>query len=115
MSKAFGTDRERKLVERLRNDGWICTRTPASLGTMDIIALKAGEIPRFIQLKGTMKPFSGFTPFERFDLLKEAAQAGARAELCWWPKHGRPEFIGPEDWPDTVQPKNIQEIIDREG
>jgi Holliday junction resolvase len=110
--KGFGTKRERDLVERLRADGWICTRTPASLGTMDIIALKAGEIPRFIQVKGTKKPFTGFSAFERYDLLREAQQAGARAELCWWPVYGKPEFIGPEDWPETIQPKALDKSPD---
>lgn len=105
--KQFGSKREVELVNRLRKDGWIATRTPASLGTMDIIALKAGEIPRFIQVKSTSKPFITFTGFERYDLLADAQQAGARAELCWWPKYGLPEFIPPEDWPKTVQPKSL--------
>lgn len=113
--KAFGTSRENKVVDLLRKDGWIATRTPASLGTMDIIALKAGETPRFIQVKGTLKPFTGFNSFERYDLLADAQKAGARAELCHYPPHGQPEFIGPEDWPVTVQPKSYDEILDREG
>jgi len=74
---------------------------------MDVLALKHGETPRFIQVKATQKPFSGFSPFERYDLLADAQKAGARAELCWWPPYGRPEFIGPEDWPETIQPKHL--------
>jgi len=76
---------------------------------MDIIALKAGETPRFIQVKGTQQPFAGFTPFERYDLLSEARQAGARAELCWWPAYREPEFIPPEMWPFTIQPKDLDD------
>lgn len=105
--KQFGTSREVELVNRLRKDGWISSRTPASLGTMDVIALKAGEVPRFIQVKGTEKPFTGFSHPERYDLLSEAQKAGARAELCWWPKYGLPEFIPPERWPATIEPKPL--------
>jgi hypothetical protein len=80
---------------------------------MDVIALKAGEIPRFIQVKGTKEPFSGFSPFERYDLLAEAQKAGARAELAWWPAYASgPEYISPEDWPETIQPKTVQEILE---
>jgi len=114
-NKSRGISRENSVVQLLRKEGWIATRTPASLGTMDVMALKAGEIPRFIQVKGTKKPFSGFSAFERYDLLADAEKAGARAELCWWPLYGKPEFIGPDDWPETVQPMTLQETLDREG
>lgn len=105
--KSRGTKREVQVVDLLRKNGWIATRTPASLGTMDVIALKNGEIPRFIQVKGTQKPFAGFNAFERYDLLADAQKAGARAELCWWPMYGKPEFIGPEGWPETFQPTSL--------
>lgn len=110
--KRRGTERERDLVKILRKDGWSCHRTPGSLGTMDVIALKAGEIPRYIQVKGTAKPFSTFSPFERYDLLAEAQRAGARAELCWWPSYGGLHFIQPDQWPETIQPKPLTEESD---
>jgi Holliday junction resolvase len=106
-NKSRGIGRENDVVRLLRKEGWIASRTPASLGTMDVLALKNGETPRFIQVKGTQRPFSGFSPFERYDLLADAQKAGARAELCWWPAYGRPAFIGPEDWPETIQPKPL--------
>lgn len=106
-NKGRGTNREVGVVKLLRDDGWVATRTPASLGTMDVIALRLGDTPRFIQVKCTQKPFAGFNPAERYDLLADAQKAGARAELCWWPVYGKPEFIGPEDWPPTFQPKQL--------
>jgi Holliday junction resolvase len=107
-NKGRGTQREVGLVKLLRDEGWVATRTPASLGTMDVIALRSGDTPRFIQVKCTQKPFAGFSPVERYDLLADALKAGARAELCWWPIYGKPEFIGPDDWPPTFQPKELK-------
>lgn len=106
-NKAKGTKRERDVVKLLSNDGWVCQRTPGSLGTMDVVALRAGDIPRYIQVKATAKPFSGFPPLERYDLLADAQKAGARAELCWWPDFGKPTYIQPEKWPPTIQPKPL--------
>lgn len=107
--KAAGTKRENDLLKQLRQDGWSAHRTPASMGTMDIIALKANHTPRYIQVKGTAKPFSGFGPYERYDLVAEAKRAGARAELCWWPTFGQPQYFQPEEWPHTMG------VHDKEG
>jgi Holliday junction resolvase len=105
--KSRGTATENKLVRLLNKEGWVANRTPASLGTMDVIALKRNQTPRYIQVKGTQKPFSTFGPMERYDLLADAQKAGARAELCWWPPYGQPTFYPPEEWPETFRPKDL--------
>lgn len=77
-------------------------RAAASLGAVDLVALKANHPPRFIQVKSDKKeygPFNNFGPKARAELLTEAGQAGAVAELCWWPPHGKLEYIAPADWP----------------
>lgn len=74
-------------------------RAPASLGVFDVIAVKDGRI-RLIECKSTTRSaFSGWPPADREALLEAAERAGGEAELCWWPKQGKPEFIKPDRWP----------------
>lgn len=61
-------------------------RAPGSLGFADLIALKAGEKPRMIEVKGTAAgPYAGFLPAHRKALSEVARLAGAVAELAYWP------------------------------
>jgi Holliday junction resolvase len=95
-----GIQRERDLVNRLREAGWFAMRAPASLGVADVVALKEGERPRLIEVKSTSRSaFAGFPPADRAELLEAAALSGADPWLCYWPKHGQPEWIGPDEWP----------------
>lgn len=119
-----GLDRERALVKRLRGEGYWALRSPASLGTVDVVALKyelqtwegswAGTSDgrrfhrvRFIEVKSTSAgPFHSFGPDERKALAEEAERFGATAELCWWPPDGKgPRFILSQDWPKRRGPK----------
>lgn len=89
-----GADRERQLAKRLREDGWYAIRAAGSHGAADIVALKAGQPARLIQLKaGGKSPLAGFPPREREVLRIEAKQAGATAELCWWADRREPVFV----------------------
>jgi len=96
----FGTDRERKTMDRLADDDWLCVRTPGSKGAMDIVALRVGNRPRLIQVKGTTAgPFSDFGPAAR-EALREAGRiSGAEVWLAWWPKHGQLHWFPESDWP----------------
>ena len=97
-----GIERERQVREVLRSEGWWVMRSPASLGAVDLVALKADHRPRFLQVKSDKLkygPFNNFGPKARKELLEEAGYAGAIAELAYWPPYGKLEFIGPADWP----------------
>lgn len=94
-----GYQRERDLVRILRDEGFVALRAPASQGVFDVIAVKAGRI-RLIEVKSTTRSaFSGWPPADRAALLQEAEIAGAEPELCWWPKHRKPQFLKPNEWP----------------
>jgi Holliday junction resolvase len=73
-------------------------RAPASLGVFDVIAVQAGRI-RLIEVKSTVRIWGGFPPADRAALLEAADRAGGEAELCWWPKNGKPKFLTPAEWP----------------
>jgi Holliday junction resolvase len=98
-----GHGRERDLVKRLRGEGWFAMRAPASLGEVDVLAMRLGDRPRMIEVKSTAAgPYEHFRPADRAELIKVAALAGAAAELCWWPPDGQgPRFIPASDWPGT--------------
>lgn len=95
-----GADRERKVAEDLRIQGYYVMRSAASHGAVDLIALRTGEKPRLIQVKTDAQfPFHHFGPAARAELLKAAKQAGGVAELIWWPMRGQPQTIAQEKWP----------------
>jgi Holliday junction resolvase len=96
----FGHNRERQLAAKLGEEGWWVLRAAGSLGVADLVALKNGRTTRMIEVKATKAgPFAGFGPTERTELLAAAQQAGAEAWLVHWPKHGKPKWIPPGEWP----------------
>lgn len=98
--KAAGTRREHKVRDLLIEDGWVVIRAPASIGAADLVALKAGHRPRFIQVKATAGgPYKTFGPAERQELSMVARQAGGMAQLCHWPPRGACRWIGEGLWP----------------
>jgi Holliday junction resolvase len=100
MSSRRGHNRERQVRDLLLSDDWFVTRAAGSLGDADLVALKAGERPRLIEVKSTAAgPYHGFGPKDRADLLFAAELAGADAWLCWWPPRGRPSWIHSNIWP----------------
>lgn len=100
--QAFGHNRERKIKALLETEGWFVIRAPGSLGFADLVALKAGETPRMIEVKGTTAgPYAGFGPVSRTLLSKAAKQAGAIAELAYWPAHKTLQWIAESEWPVT--------------
>lgn len=95
-----GIQRERQVKAVLEAEGWWTMRAAASLGSVDVVALKAGHSPRFIEVKSTAQgPWERFGPRDRADLLTAAGQAGAVPELAYWPPRGKLEFIDTDRWP----------------
>jgi Holliday junction resolvase len=94
-----GHDRERAVRAVMQEDGWLAFRAPASLGVADVVALKAGERPRLIEVKSTQGPYRHFLPRDRAELLAAALQAGADAFLAYWPSRGKLEWIEASEWP----------------
>ena len=94
-----GIQRERDRVNWYRERDWFAMRAPASLGPVDVIAIKDGEI-RFEELKSTKAgPFHAFGPADRAELSFMAKLAGASATLVWWPPRSKPVEIPESAWP----------------
>lgn len=75
-------------------------RAPASIGAADLVALRSGDKPRFIQVKATLgHPWDHFGPRERHELCTVAAQAGGVAELLHWPPRGQPKWYAEAAFP----------------
>lgn len=82
-----GHDRERSVADLMEGQGWYVTRAAGSLGMFDLVGLKAGEPPRLVEVKSTAGgPWERFGPVQRAACIDTARQAGAVAELAWWPK-----------------------------
>jgi Holliday junction resolvase len=95
-----GIQRERDRVNWYRDNDWFALRAPASLGSVDVVAAKAGERLRFEELKSTSGgPYHSFGPKDRADLSFMAKLAGADAYLVWWPPRSKPVVIPESDWP----------------
>lgn len=98
-----GTDRERAVVKRLRGEGWLAFRAPASLGVADVLALRAGSPSRLIEVKSTSTrgPYNDFGPADRQRLRDAARLAGAEAWLAWWPLRRELMWLAESDWPPS--------------
>lgn len=95
-----GIERERKRVHYHRDRDWFALRAPASLGPVDVIAMKDGERTRFEELKSTAAgPFHSFGPKDRAELSFIAKLAGADAYLIWWPPRSEPIEFPEDSWP----------------
>lgn len=100
---AAGHARERQVVAWLRDRDWIAQRAPASLG-IDVIALRAGERPRLIEVKSTAAgPYEHFGPSDRQAASTLAEMAGAEAWLVWWPSRGEMRWIAEAEWPEALR------------
>jgi Holliday junction resolvase len=106
---AFGHDRERKVANELRREGWQVFRSAGSFGVCDLVALRGntlqpGEEPwaraLLVEVKGTARsPWVAWGPAERYELREAAHRAGAKPLLAWWPPHGPLQWFGPTEWP----------------
>lgn len=95
-----GILRERQVRRLLEAEGWWVGRAAGSLGDADLIALKAGETPRLLEIKANEgSPWKSFTPECRMQIRLAARRSGAIAELVHWPSRSQPRFIPESDWP----------------
>jgi len=95
-----GIRRERQVRDHLTSDDWIVIRAAGSLGFCDLVALKHGHLTRMIEVKATHRgPYHGFGPADRNNLKTVSAQAGALAQLAWWPPRGKLRWIDSSEWP----------------
>lgn len=96
-----GIARERKVRDWLQErDWWVC-RAAGSLGDADLVALKAGNRPRMIEVKSSAQgPYEHFRPADRKALAFAAEMAGADAYLAWWPPRGQLHWIPAHEWPN---------------
>src|SRR5579884_1305539 len=100
MSRQRGYQRERAVRDALAKQDWICFRAPASLGCADVVALREGSRPRFVEVKSTAAgPYHSFGPAARRRLSVTARLAGAEALLAWWPPRGKLRWISEDEWP----------------
>lgn len=98
---ARGAKRERDFADRLEADGWVVARTAGSHGVMDLVACKAGMVPRFVQVKSDRRgPYANFGPKARRELWTAAEQAGAVPVLIHWPPDRQgPRWYFADAWP----------------
>lgn len=101
-----GHARERQFMKRLQDEGWFACR-PRWAG-VDIVALKAGERPRFYEVKANRgSPYMHFRREDRELLLLAAEKAGADAYLVWWPPgkgQVAPKVLHSDEWPTPSDP-----------
>ncbi len=96
-----GSGRELRTAHILESEGWTVGSRRHTAGAGDLLACKAGEANRLLEVKGTAAgPYTHFGPTARAAMLAEAERMGGVAELAWWPRRARThEIIGAADWP----------------
>lgn len=90
---------ERRVMHILQEEGWFACR-PRWAG-VDVVALKAGQVPRMIEVKSNRSggPFSNFRREDRNLLLLAADNAGAEAWLVYCEPKQPIRWIPSEKWP----------------
>jgi Holliday junction resolvase len=78
-----GRSREYRAMGSLRADGWLCSRSAASHGPVDIFAGKGGKV-LLVQVKGDR----AVGERERMELVRWAKAYGARAEVWHFGRSG---------------------------
>jgi Holliday junction resolvase len=80
-----GRSREYETMKRLRDDGWVCSRSAMSHGPVDVFAAKGG-IVRLIQVKsGSSRMKKG-----EVEILKSwGDEFDATAEIWYYRKRGK--------------------------
>jgi Holliday junction resolvase len=101
-----GIQRERAVQDLMQAEGWVVARCAGSKGEYDLMAMRAGSRNRLTEVKSTTAgPFCDFGPADRAELSAAAAQAGAEAWLCWWPKRKAPKWYSESSWPKRQEGK----------
>lgn len=99
-----GAQRERAVRDWLTERDWIVFHTRPGTNICDVVALKDGYRPRFVEVKSTAGgPYERFLPARRHDLRQAAEWAGADAFLAWWPPRGQLHWIHASEWPTRLK------------
>jgi len=77
-----GRAREYQVLQKLRSEGWLCSRSAASHSAVDIFACKDGEV-LLVQVKSGRARVSSE---ERVELARWAEASGARVEVWYFPR-----------------------------
>jgi len=95
-----GTERDRKVRDLLASEDWFAVCSRGSHGAADVVAIRAGSIPKVVQVKSTARgPYERFGPQDRAELSFAARLGGAEAWIAWWPPRGRLRWIAEDEWP----------------
>lgn len=102
---ARGRQRERDLKRHLESpEGgeYFVIKAGGSLGDADLIALKAGERGKMIEVKSTAGgPYERFGPKDREDLLIASRKAGLEPFLVWHPPRKEAVWLNYTQWPNS--------------
>ena len=75
-----GVDRDRRVRDLLASEDWFAVCSRGSHGAADVVAIRAGSIPRVVQVKSTAQgPYERFGPAKRRELSYAAELGGAQA------------------------------------
>lgn len=85
-----GARGEYMAMAHLQLRGWYVTRSYASKGPWDLLALKRGEQPLMVQVKAGASDY--MRPSARAELLKLAHYTGSRAIVCHVPHPSASSF-----------------------
>jgi hypothetical protein len=83
-SKAKGSRRERQAVQMLKDQGYSCTRSGASLGAWDIVAIGPNDV-RLVQCKSNRWPSK--EEIHKMELFP--VPPGCRKEIWRWNDYER--------------------------
>lgn len=99
-----GDDREVKTAKILKADGWLVGSLRHIEGPGDLLAHKAGERARLIEVKSTRTPYAHFGRDDRAAMFNASVEYGVSVELAWWaPRSQAPRFIRSSDWPTQMR------------
>lgn len=99
-----GAQRERAVRDYLADRDWIVVHTRPGTNFCDVVALKDGYKPRFVEVKSTAGgPYERFLPARRNELRQIAEWAGADAYLAWWPPRGELRWFHSSEWPTRLK------------
>jgi Holliday junction resolvase len=87
------------VAEHLRSEGWVVLKG-TSFGVCDLAAMRDGDRPLLVEVKSDVNgPYQNFRGPQREVLVLEAARAGARAVLAYWPPRKPLRLIPSSEWP----------------
>lgn len=97
-NRRHGATKERQTIALYRK--WRYVVLGNTHGPFDLVALKAGERPKIVEVKTGPSRYGNYPPHERAETLAAAIQAGADAYLAHWkPRAREPDLIHSDDWP----------------